>query len=83
MLEIRKKTAIVICVYNNKGTLRQVAEAALKQQCALVTVVDDGCTDCDVQELLQGLDITLLRHEKNYGKGKALKTALDFLADKS
>ena len=83
MDDIRKKTAIVICVYNNKGTLRQVVEGALKQQCALVTVVDDGCTDCDVQELLQDLEISLLRHEKNLGKGKALNTALKFLAEKN
>ncbi|MBO7147004.1 MAG: DUF2062 domain-containing protein [Lentisphaeria bacterium] len=76
------QTGIVICVYNNAGTLRSVVERALQQHCREVVVVDDGCTDCNISELLAGLQITLLRHEKNLGKGVAIQTALRYLSGK-
>jgi glycosyltransferase involved in cell wall biosynthesis len=41
-----------------------------------VVVVDDGSTDADVEELLSGSGIVVLRHEKNRGKGEAILTAL-------
>jgi len=58
MIETERKTAIAICVHNNAGTRRDIVERALRQ----------GCTDCDVRELLAGLPVTLLRHEKDRGK---------------
>lgn len=82
MVELKKKTGLVICVYNNGGTLRDVVERAVKQQCAEVIVVDDGCTDCDVKKLLQDLPVTLLQHPANQGKGRALRTAITYLAAK-
>lgn len=42
---------------------------------ANVLVVDDGCTDADMAELLHGLDVTILRHGSNRGKGAAILTA--------
>lgn len=80
MTERGKKTVIVIAVYNNVGTLRNVVERAIAQPCSGVVVVDDGCTDCNAAEVLNGLDVTILRHEKNLGKGEALKTAVKYLA---
>lgn len=41
--------------------------------CQNVIVVDDGSDDGSA-DTLKGLDITLLRHERNRGKGRALKT---------
>ena len=79
MSGMKEKIAVVICVYNNSGTLRDVVCRALAQNCAEVVLVNDGCTDCDVEKLLKDLKITLLRHEKNRGKGEALKTALNYL----
>ena len=38
-----------------------------------LVVVDDGSTD-GMSGLLRGLPVTLLRHERNLGKGAALKT---------
>ena len=77
---IRKKCAAVICVYNNAATIRNVVEKVLYENCALTVVVDDGSRDCCMKELLSGLPVILLSHEKNMGKGKALQTALEFLA---
>jgi glycosyltransferase involved in cell wall biosynthesis len=68
----------VIPVYNNGGTVKAVAQAC-RAQLRHVVVVDDGCTDVDVTELLSDLDVTVLVHAENRGKGQALLTALDFI----
>lgn len=65
-------------VYNNRETLRQVVvdcRAILPH----VVVVDDGSTDCDVARLLADLDVTVLTHERNKGKGEAILTASRFV----
>jgi uncharacterized protein (DUF2062 family) len=44
--------------------------------------VDDGSTDADVGELLSNSGVTVLRHEKNRGKGKAILTALQYIKER-
>lgn len=80
MEKIRKKCAAVICVYNNGTTIRNVVEKVLLQHCGITVVVDDGSTDVCMQEALSSLPVVLLQHKTNQGKGKALQTALEFLA---
>jgi glycosyltransferase involved in cell wall biosynthesis len=63
---------VVIPTYNNRATVRGVVEAAL-EQVATVIVVDDGCTDGTAEELAS-LPIVLVRHSRNRGKGRALRT---------
>ena len=53
MTEIKEKAAVVICVYNNAAALPDVVDRAVLQKCAQVIVVDDGSTDCDVEEILK------------------------------
>ena len=68
----------VIPVSNNKDTVEKVAtecRSFLKH----VVVVDDGSTDTDISRLFSGSDITVLKHEKNLGKGKAILTALRYI----
>ena len=65
----------VIPVYNNRETVRDVA-LACRHCLEHVIVVDDGSTDIDVASLLEGSDITVLKHETNLGKGRAILTAL-------
>ncbi len=64
---------IAIPAYQERGTIRQLAEAALAQ-CARVIVVDDGSTD-GTAEQLRGLPLTVLRHAVNKGKAASLCTA--------
>ena len=62
--------AIVIPAYNEARTIRAIAERSLRQ-CARVIVVDDGSTD-GTAEALEGLDVHVLRHERNEGKAASL-----------
>jgi len=72
----------VIPVYNNGITIKEVATGCRKHL-PNVLVVDDGSTDADIPALFVGTDITVVRHSSNQGKGKALLTGLDFVAQKN
>lgn len=65
-----KSYAVLIPAYNEAGTIRNVAERALKQGLP-VFVVDDGSTD-GTGEQLAGLPVTLLCNESNAGKAASL-----------
>ena len=69
---------VILPTYNNSGTLTDVVERTLKV-CPDVIVVNDGSTD-NTQAILCGLDVTVLNHYRNRGKGKALKTGLAYAA---
>jgi glycosyltransferase involved in cell wall biosynthesis len=60
---------IVIPAYNEAATIRAVAERALVH--GPVIVVDDGSGD-DTVARLDGLDVTVLRNERNSGKAASL-----------
>ena len=70
------KIACVIPHYNHTATLFRVAEEA-RRRLADVIVVDDGSTALppDFAERLAALDVKLIRHRRNLGKGAALLTA--------
>ncbi len=65
----------VIPTYNNGGTVAEVVRRVLQQGLPVI-VVDDGSTD-GTQDALNGLDIKILRHSQNRGKGIALRTGLE------
>jgi glycosyltransferase involved in cell wall biosynthesis len=69
----------VIPVFNHADTLSRVAATA-RQQVRQVLVVDDGSTDADVSAQLAPLDVTVIRHPVNRGKGAAILTAASHLA---
>lgn len=73
---------VVIPVYNNAATVREIVTGCRKLV-PNVLVVDDGSTDGDMLDLVKGTGITVLRHHENRGKGKALLTALDFVSKKN
>jgi len=64
---------IAIPAYNEERTIRAVALGALAH-CRRVIVVDDGSNDATSAQL-QGLPVTLFRHEVNRGKAASLRTA--------
>jgi glycosyltransferase involved in cell wall biosynthesis len=67
------RPAVLIPVFNNARTIRQVAERALAV-IPDVLVVDDGSTDGTAAEIAAlGDRVRLLRHPRNLGKGRALR----------
>src|SRR6187455_999725 len=64
------KTAIVIPALNEVATIRAIAKRA-SAAADIVVVVDDGSTD-GTAAALDGVPITLLRHERNLGKAASL-----------
>ena len=73
------KLSVIIPVYNEKDTvlelLRRVKNAPFDKE---ILVVDDGSTDGSrrlIQDYKEG-GITALYHDKNLGKGAAIRTAL-------
>jgi len=75
------KITILIPTYNEEETIAKVVEAVLHADTlgneTQIIVIDDGSTD-KTQEILRTthLPVTVLRHEKNSGKGKAVRTGL-------
>ena len=72
-------TLLVIPVYNHPATLRHTAEKALAVHPDLL-VVDDG-SDIPVAPLLEGLSATCIRHARNMGKGRAIRSAAAWAAE--
>ncbi|MFZ5562884.1 MAG: glycosyltransferase family 2 protein [Thermodesulfobacteriota bacterium] len=72
--------SIIIPVYNEEATVREVIERVLdvpyKKE---VVVVDDGSTD-NTRQVLSDLDAPEIKrffHEKNQGKGRAIQAGLE------
>jgi glycosyltransferase involved in cell wall biosynthesis len=81
-MKIGSRYAIVIPTYNHKKHLRRVVENTL-QLGLPVFVVDDGSTDSTPEILSSISGLTILRHEKNVGKGAALLTGFAAVAPKA
>ncbi len=74
------KLSILIPVYNEEKTIAELLDLVLATDVGAekeVVVVDDASTDRTAEVLEAYRDRTLvLRHERNRGKGAALRTAL-------
>ena len=72
MLHSQHPICALIPTYNNAGTIIDVLRRVHKYMRDII-VVNDGCTD-DTLALLAFLDfpITIVTHERNKGKGRAL-----------
>jgi glycosyltransferase involved in cell wall biosynthesis len=80
MSPVPRTLSILIPVYNEKATVLELlrrVEAVPLPLAKQIVMVDDGSTD-GTRELLAGLGAraTVVRHERNRGKGAALRTAL-------
>ncbi len=76
------RLSILMPVYNERATVEQAIGEVLAADLPIpfeLIVVDDGSTD-GTREILRGRDwesrVTLLEHDRNAGKGAAVRTAL-------
>lgn len=76
----RANVAALIPCYFEEKHIREVA-AATREQLDLVLVVDDGSTDRTSDEA-RAAGVEAIKHEKNAGKGAAIKTGLRALLDR-
>ena len=74
-LSPREDCAAVIPAYGCAGTIGEVVRGAL-ETLSRVVVVDDGSAD-DTGALAQAAGAEVVRHERNLGKGEALRTGLE------
>ena len=80
MTVMPRTLSILIPVYNEKATVLELVrrvEAVALPVAKQIVIVDDGSTD-GTREILQGLGgrAVVVLHERNRGKGAALRTAL-------
>lgn len=74
---------ILMPFYNERRTLRPALERVLKTDLSHpveVILIDDGSADGSaesVSDLIDGDGVRLLTHEKNMGKGSAIRTGMD------
>ena len=74
------RLSIVIPVYNEKSTLAEIVRRVqISRLAEEIILVDDGSTD-GTRELLKELegqaDVRVLRHQRNQGKGAAVRTGI-------
>jgi glycosyltransferase involved in cell wall biosynthesis len=67
-----------IPVFNNKNTVKEIV-AECSSIIKNVVVVDDGSSDTEIKSLLTDMDVVVLKHERNLGKGRAILTASRYI----
>ena len=77
------KLSVVIPVYNEEGTVQEILTRVLQEKTDKeVIIIDDTSTDGTVEKIDEflrnhkGNDVRLVRHEKNQGKGAAVRTGM-------
>lgn len=76
--------SVVMPVYNEKDTVREAVDRVLAAELPVekeLIIVDDGSTDGtrDVLKPINDKRVTIIYHERNKGKGAALKTGFNNL----
>lgn len=79
--EIAPCLSVVMPVYNEAATVDQVIRAVLAQRPVQELIIVDDCSKDGTWDVLQKIEretkrIRLIRHEKNQGKGAALRTGI-------
>lgn len=77
----KKNLSIVIPVFNEEKSIREVIDQLTKELSSLnlnyeIIVVDDGSTDSTLKILKQIKNIQIITHPENKGNGAAIKTGL-------
>jgi glycosyltransferase involved in cell wall biosynthesis len=71
------KLSVVIPVYNEKGTIREIYDSVRGVDIDKEIILVDDCSTDGTREILQGLadeNTRVFMHDRNMGKGAALRT---------
>jgi glycosyltransferase involved in cell wall biosynthesis len=74
-----KTVSIIVPVFNEKDTIKQIIDTILNTPCKKeILIIDDGSTDGtrDILNKLKHPNVKVVLHENNYGKGKAIQTGI-------
>lgn len=75
-----KKLSVIIPAYNEEKNIKEVISRLEKLKIKgikkEIIVIDDGSTDKTTDRVLGFKDVKLIRHEKNRGKGAAIRTGI-------
>ncbi len=72
------RISVVIPVYNEKDNIKKIVEEVLKQKVDEIIIIDD-CSNDGTRDVLNNIvddNIKKIYHEKNMGKGAAVRTGL-------
>ena len=79
------RLSVIVPVYNEEKTIREILDKILRVDVDKdLIIVDDGSTD-KTREILDKVtkekagQIKIIPHKKNMGKGRAVRTALEFI----
>ena len=70
---------IVVPVFNAEMHLQEFCDELQSYAQADILFIDDGSTD-DTQNVLKQIGINYLAHDQNLGKGRALRTGMNYAA---
>ena len=73
------KLSVIIPVYNEVGTIREIIERVKQVPFEKEIIVVDDCSADGTRDLLKkvgGGEVTVLLHQSNQGKGAAIRTAV-------
>jgi glycosyltransferase involved in cell wall biosynthesis len=71
------KISVVVPVYNEKNTIREIVKTIQQVSLEKEIIIVDDCSTDGTREILKGMagnNLKILFHDKNQGKGAALRT---------
>ena len=79
-----KKISIIITCYNENPTINKVIERVkqfnkFKKEIIVVDDFSNDGTNISLKKFQNDSEVKIIFHDKNYGKGKAIRTALNFV----
>jgi glycosyltransferase involved in cell wall biosynthesis len=78
-MKLSSNIAAIMPAYNEEKNIQEVVEKCKKFTDNII-VINDGSID-NTQKIAEKMNITLINHETNLGKGEAIKTATHYILE--
>lgn len=77
---MKNNTAVIIPEYNPDEKIYEILKDLKTNEYTKIIVINDGSKSTEIFEKIEE-DVTIITHEKNEGKGQALKTGFQYVLD--